>query len=111
MSTMHYKSYAARIEYSAEDNCFIGHIAGIRDLIGFHADNVDGLRVAFEKAVDDYMETCEKLGRSPNKAYSGQLRLRIEPELHARAALCADAKGISLNSWLSDAILRLSNKN
>ena len=30
MSTMAYKGYAARIEYSDEDGCFIGHIAGSR---------------------------------------------------------------------------------
>jgi predicted HicB family RNase H-like nuclease len=29
MRTMTYKDYAARIEYSDEDACFIGHIAGI----------------------------------------------------------------------------------
>ena len=26
---MQYKGYAARIEYSDEDKCFVGHIAGI----------------------------------------------------------------------------------
>ena len=44
MSTMNYKGYAARIEYSDEDGCFIGHIAGIKDVIGFHAESVNELR-------------------------------------------------------------------
>jgi predicted HicB family RNase H-like nuclease len=58
---MTYKGYAAQIEYSDEDACFIGHIAGIADVIGFHADNVQDLRDAFAVAVDDYLATCEKL--------------------------------------------------
>ncbi|MCC2667525.1 MAG: hypothetical protein K0S63_1441, partial [Gammaproteobacteria bacterium] len=28
MNKMIYKGYAARIEYSDDDDCFIGHIAG-----------------------------------------------------------------------------------
>jgi predicted HicB family RNase H-like nuclease len=61
MEPMTYKGYAAQIEYSDEDACFIGHIAGITDVIGFHADNVQDLRDAFGAAVDDYLVTCEKL--------------------------------------------------
>jgi predicted HicB family RNase H-like nuclease len=77
MSTMTYKGYAARIEYSDEDGCFIGHIAGIKDVIGFHALSVNELRIAFEESVDDYLATCEKVGRAPQKPYSGKLMLRV----------------------------------
>ncbi len=61
---MRYKGYAAQIEYSAEDGCFVGHIAGINDIVGFHGESVAGLRVAFKEAVDDYLEVCKKLKRS-----------------------------------------------
>jgi predicted HicB family RNase H-like nuclease len=61
METMTYKDYAARIEYSDEDACFVGHIAGIRDVVGFHGDSVVELKTAFESAVDDYL-AC--LGRN-----------------------------------------------
>ena len=46
MKTMRHKGYAARIEYSEEDGCFIGHIAGIRDVVGFHGESVKELRSA-----------------------------------------------------------------
>ncbi len=104
MNTMTYKDFAARVEYSEEDGCFVGHIAGIRDVIGFHGETVAELRAAFEEAVDDYMATCKKLGQAPNKPYSGQFRLRLAPELHARAAMVAEARGKSLNTWVSDVI-------
>ena len=104
MNTMEYKGFAARVEYSEEDGCLIGHITGIRDVIGFHGDSVKELRAAFEDAVDDYIETCNKLGRTPNKPYSGQFRLRLAPELHARAAMLAETRGKSLNTWVSEII-------
>jgi predicted HicB family RNase H-like nuclease len=55
MSTMLCKGYFARFEYSVEDKCFVGHIDGIRDIVGFHADTEEELRIAFEEAVDDYL--------------------------------------------------------
>jgi predicted HicB family RNase H-like nuclease len=47
MKTMTYKGYAARIEYSDEDRCFVGHIVGINDIVGFHGEPVAKLRAAF----------------------------------------------------------------
>ncbi len=104
MNTMIHKGFAARVEYSEEDGCFVGHIAGIRDLVGFHGESVFELRTAFEEAVDDYLATCEKLARAPNHPYSGQFRLRLPPELHARAAIAAQTQGKSLNAWVAEAI-------
>ena len=106
MNTMHYKSYAARIEYSEEDDCLVGHIAGINDIVGFHANSVHELHAAFEEAVDDYLETCKKAGRAPQKPYSGKIMLRVPPEIHARAAMMAEAHGKSLNSWVTDLLSR-----
>ena len=71
-----YKGYAARIEYDDDDRIFAGRIAGIRDGVGFHADSVDGLREAFHEAVEDYLETCAKIGQEPQKAYSGRVLRR-----------------------------------
>ena len=64
---MKYKKYSARIEYSDADGCFVGHIAGIKDIVGFHGESVTRLRAAFEEAVDDYLEICRKTGKSPQK--------------------------------------------
>ena len=108
MSTMIFKGYAAKIEYSDEDGCFVGHIAGIKDVIGFHAENVKELRTAFEEAVNDYLSTCEKLGRAPQKPYSGKLMLRVPPEVHARAAMMAQAHGLSINQWATDVLAHAS---
>lgn len=108
MSTMTYKGYAARIEYSDEDGCFIGRIAGIKDVIGFHAESVKELRAAFEEAVDDYLATCEKVSRAPQKPYSGKLMLRVPPEVHAHAAMMAEAHKVSLNQWAAEVLSKAS---
>lgn len=43
------------------------HIAGVRDLADFHGKSVRDLRAAFEEAVDDFLETYEKLGHALQK--------------------------------------------
>ena len=104
MNAMTYRGYAARVEYDAEDRIFVGHVAGIRDIIGFHGHTVDGLESAFHEAVDDYLEACEKLGQSPNKPYSGKLLLRVPPEVHAAVAGAAELSGKSINQWATDVL-------
>jgi predicted HicB family RNase H-like nuclease len=104
MNTMTYRGYAARIEYSDEDECFVGHIAGIQDVIGFHASTVEELRQAFRESVDDYLKTCEKIGRKPQKSYSGNLMLRVPPEVHAAIATAAEVSGKSINQWAAEAL-------
>ena len=73
-------------------------------MVGFHGKSVAELRAAFGEAVDDYLETCRKLNKEPNKSYSGQFRLRLPPELHARAAMAAETHGQRLNAWVSEVI-------
>jgi predicted HicB family RNase H-like nuclease len=63
---MHYKNYSARIEFDNDDGVFVGRIVGIADTITFHATNLDALRAAFHGAVDDYLDTCAKIGKSPH---------------------------------------------
>lgn len=104
MKTMKHKGYSACIEYSDEDGCFVGHIAGIRDVVSFHGESVNELRAAFEEAVNDYLETCEKVGKQPQKTYSGKLMLRIPPKVHAAVAQAAEVSGKSINQWAADTL-------
>lgn len=105
MKAMTYKGYAARIEFDAEDEIFTGRIAGIDDVVGFHANSVAELKTAFHQAVDDYVDTCARIGRPPQKTYSGQLMLRVSPDVHGAAVRAAEVAGKSLNAW-SEAALR-----
>lgn len=71
MNAMTHKGCVARVEYSDEDQCFVGHIAGIRDCVGFHSESVAGLRKAFKEAVEDYLETCAAVGKAPQSPIRG----------------------------------------
>ncbi|MBU0498578.1 MAG: type II toxin-antitoxin system HicB family antitoxin [Gammaproteobacteria bacterium] len=99
MNTMTYKGYTARIEFDDRDNILVGRLLGIRDIISFHADSVPALREAFEEAVEDYLDTCAKIGKPAEKPASGRLMLRIPPEVHGAALVAAQAAGTSLNQW------------
>lgn len=104
MNAMTYKGYAARVEFDARDNIFVGRILGIRDIVSFHAETVVKLRKAFGEAVDDYVETCVKLGKTPEKPASGKLMLRVPPEVHGSALAAAQAAGKSLNQWATEVL-------
>jgi predicted HicB family RNase H-like nuclease len=110
MSVMTYKGYTARIEYDDDDEIFFGNLAGIRDGVGFHADTVADLKAAFHEAVDDYIETCAKIGKDPQKPYSGNLMLRVDPVVHSKAALAAELAGKSLNQWGEEVLRAAAEK-
>jgi predicted HicB family RNase H-like nuclease len=106
MKAMVYKGYAARIEFDGDDEIFFGKIAGIQDSISFHADTVADLKKAFHEAVDDYVATCARVGKDPQKPYSGNLMLRVEPALHSQVATAAEMAGLSLNQWGEEVLRR-----
>ena len=64
------KNYSARIHRDDEDRFLIGRVAGIRDGVGFHANNVSALLEVFCEAVNDYLETCAKAGKVPQRPCS-----------------------------------------
>ena len=104
MNTMRYNGYSARVAFDADDRIFVGHIAGIQDIVGFHGASVDELEAAFHEAVDDYLAACKKLKQAPNKPFSGRVMLRLPPELHARASAAAQVRGVSFNQWAAEVL-------
>jgi predicted HicB family RNase H-like nuclease len=108
---LQYRGYAAAVEFDAEDEVFTGHLAGINDIIGFHADNVAGMKAAFHEAVDDYLAACSRAGKAPDKPYSGKIMFRIAPEIHARAAIAAKLSGKSLNQWGEEALAEKATRS
>ena len=104
MDAMEYKGYRGVVRYSAEDRLLHGRILGIDDVVNFEGDDVEKLEKAFHEAVDDYLALCDKLGRAPDREYSGRIPLRIDSALHRRVAIAADSEAKSVNSWIADAL-------
>ncbi|QMW23728.1 type II toxin-antitoxin system HicB family antitoxin [Sandaracinobacteroides saxicola] len=101
---IHYRGHSARIEFDPDDMIFTGRLAGINDVVGFHATDTETLIRAFHDAVDDYVETCARLGKVAEKPFSGRVMFRVQPEVHAKAARAAQLAGKSLNQWAAEAL-------
>ncbi len=104
MNTLNYKGYTAKIEFDSEDDIFFGNIIGIRDIVGFHGENVSELKNAFIEAVDFYLESSKKSGRKSDKPFSGKFLVRVDSELHGKIAQSAVNSGQSINKWVETAL-------
>ena len=103
---MEYKGYHAKVEYSAEDNAFVGQVFGIADTLVFDGQSIEELETMFHAAIDDYLEQCRELGREPDREYRGTFNVRVPVELHRAAVLAAESRDISLNQLVTEALRR-----
>lgn len=99
-----YKSYIGTVNFSAEDEVFYGKIHGINDLVTFEGKSVKELQQSFKDSVDDYLQTCATLNKTPDKKFKGSFNVRVSTELHKRATVLAAKKKISLNDFVKKAI-------
>jgi predicted HicB family RNase H-like nuclease len=104
MNTLSYKGYTARVEFDGRDSIFIGRLLGVRSIISFHGETVVELRLAFQQAVDDYLQECRERGLKPEKPVSGKVLLRLPPEIHGEVMIAAQAAGKSLNQWATEVL-------
>ena len=107
MGNMKYKGYTGSVDYSEEDNCLYGAVLGMsHDAITYEGKDVDELRKDFEGAVDDYIESCKAQGRAPRKPYSGNLNVRLTPEIHSRIATIAQQTGTTINNYIRQTLAK-----
>jgi predicted HicB family RNase H-like nuclease len=98
-NTLSYKGLTAKIEFSADDNVFVGRVLGIDEIVVFHGSTVEELKSEMREMIDFYLETCEKKGKKPEKGYSGKILFRFPSELHAAIAQRAEILGKSVNEY------------
>ncbi len=103
-SNFNHKGFAAQIEYSSEDNCFVGRVLDIEGLVMFSGDSVAELKSEFVTAVDEYIASREAAGLPPEKACSGTFNVRVGPELHRAAQNAARRQKMSLNEYVKQAL-------
>jgi predicted HicB family RNase H-like nuclease len=103
---MHCKGYEAIVEYDEDAELFHGEIIDMRDVVTFQGRSVDELKQAFSDSVDDYLAFCAERGEEPEKPYSGQFVVRVEPVLHRAVVSAAKRAGISLNKWVARTLER-----
>jgi len=103
-NTMEYKGYVGSVEFSEEDEMFFGKVMGVRALISYEGTNAKELIEDFHTSIDNYLILCEEEGIVPEKAYKGSFNIRISPELHKQAAICAISQQITLNHLVESAL-------
>ncbi len=105
IDSLKYQDYTATIHYSADDEVFFGKVIGINDLITFEGISVAELKDAFKEAIEDYIETCKSIGKSPDKTYKGVFNVRVPAGLHKKAAIFALQHRITLNDFVKTALV------
>lgn len=104
MNNLVYNGYTGSINVSIEDDCLHGKILFINDIISYEGNTVSEIKTSFENAVDRYLEYCQETGKQANKPYSGTFNVRIEQDLHRKAAEAAFRQNISLNEFVENSI-------
>lgn len=101
---LEYKGYHANICFDEDDLLFVGDVYGIQDSLNFCGYNVDELVENFHHVIDDYLDFCKEVGKSPDKEYKGSFNVRMTPELHRKAAAMADSQNKTLNQFVIQAV-------
>ena len=101
---MHYKDYYGSVNYSDDDQVFFGKIEYIKSLVNYEGTDVAGLKLAFQEAVDDYLELCHNEDITPDQSFRGSFNVQTGSELHRQATLYAKENGINLNNVVIEAL-------
>ncbi len=101
MEILKYKGFEGSADIDMTRAVCHGKVLFIDDLVTYEAATPAELQREFELAVDDYIETCTKLGREAKKPLKGQFNVRVTPELHMSLTLKARAHGVTLNEMVS----------
>lgn len=101
---LNHKGYSGSVEVSLDDDCLHGKVLFVNDLITYEGQTPAQLKKAFLEAVDRYLVHCVAAGKTPDKACSGNLNVRLNPDLHRRAATRAVQEGRTLNDFIVKAV-------
>ena len=99
-----YKGYTAKIEIDYKYGLLMGEVLDLKDDIAFEAKTVEEAEGEFHRAVDAYLELCQKHGQPPEKPFSGKMPFRTTAEKHRNIYLAATQAGKSVNSWMDEVL-------
>jgi predicted HicB family RNase H-like nuclease len=102
--------YAKFVEWSDEDECFVGRCPEIM-AGGVHGGDEAKVYAELCQTVEEWITLLHKDGVAlpeplSAKSFSGKFVLRIEPAIHRRLAAKALAAGESLNSYCVKALVK-----
>ena len=106
-NVLEHKGYLGSVEYSPESEILFGRILGISDRVTYDGASAKELRESFEEAVDDYLETCAQIGKSPEAPCNGNLAgIEISPSAHRRLFEFSHGEGKAPGQLIEEALSR-----
>ena len=100
--------YLKIVEWSEEDQCYIGRLPGV-SFGGVHGDDEVSVYKEICQVLDEILEMYEKDGEPPppptaGRHYSCRFNLRVGEDLHERLAIESMKIGESLNQYCVKAL-------
>jgi predicted HicB family RNase H-like nuclease len=98
--------YSYRVQYSADDQAFIGLVDEFPGLSAF-SDTLEGVIKEIKTVVSEGLRLLtERNEQIPEplsrREYSGKFVVRLDPALHRQLAIEATRKGLSLNEHVRE---------
>jgi predicted HicB family RNase H-like nuclease len=95
--------YTYRVEWSPEDEEWVGLVAEFPSLSWLEPDPVDAMR-GIRDLVGEVVADMREEGETPpaplaDRRYSGKVFVRTSPALHRRLTIEAAEQGVSVNQW------------
>ncbi len=103
-ATLEYKGYNGSVLFSSEDKLLHGSVLGIRDAVMYDGQDVQTLERNFQNAIEEYLHFCKSEGKTPDTPYKGSFNVRVDRDLHKKAALYAVEHDRKLNNVVTEAL-------
>jgi predicted HicB family RNase H-like nuclease len=102
-NTMHYRGYKAVVQYSAEDESFVGVVVGIKDRIAFAGDSVEEITADIHAMIDSYIANNKAIGREPNQP-ADYVPVPVDPALYEAAKGRVQGTSQTVNEFVNIAV-------
>jgi predicted HicB family RNase H-like nuclease len=99
-----YKNYTAKVEIDTETKRLRGRVLNINDAVHFEGETVESTEQNFHKAIENYLQLCQKSGKDPEKPFSGKLPFRTTPDIHRTIHQAAALEEKSINAWMEETL-------
>ncbi len=99
----------SQTKHNLQKNLFKLILTGVTGCCLFLSVTLGTVIAAEKKAIlktyaDIAEAVCEERGENPQKQYSGNLMLRISPDVHAAVAATSKIQGKSINQWAAEVL-------
>lgn len=105
-----YKGYVAQMDVDVAARILYGRVLDLKDVITFQGTTVEEAIQSFHDSVDAYLDFCREIGEKPEKAFSGHIPFRTNPEHHRKILIASRLADKSINAWMDEALTQAAER-